>query len=213
MIEIVGDIESTGFGYGSVDRIVSVGIVVIKNRKIIKKKGFYQEFNPVTARSSARAEEVHGLDHAYLKTCPTFEEGCKPLLKLIKKADTFVGHNATFDRNFIYSELQRINRDDLLDKVEIVDTAKLARKRITGKKFNLDHCAKVLGIAKESRGIHNAYEDAMLTARVYLALLEMEENDTYIDGTSGDLGVEDPEVILKASKKQKKLARKVHGVK
>lgn len=100
----------------------------------------------------------------------------------------------------------------MLDDIEVVDSAKLARRRITGKKFNLDHCCQVFGIRKDARTVHNAYEDAHLTAQVYLRLLEMEENDTHIDGTEGDLGLDDPENYIKATKKQKKKAKKAHGL-
>lgn len=208
--DVVFDCETTGFSFRGSDRIVSYGGCVIKDGKIKHKKDIYAEFNPHPARSSAAAEGVHGLTHKYLKKQPVFADNCKGIIKQIKGARRLIGHNASFDWNFIYKELLLVDMEHILDDVELIDTAQMARKRLTGTKYNLDHCCKVFGIAEE-RGIHNALEDVHQTALLYFKLMEIEANDTFISGYQGDQELPDSGVVKLPTKKERKLVRELIG--
>lgn len=207
---LVFDEETTGFSFRGGDRVISYGGVMIVDGVIKPKQDLYLEFNPSPARSNAGAEAAHGLTHKYLCKQPVFADNCKKLIKQIKKADYLVAHNASFDWNFLHKELSLIDMEHILDNVELIDTAQMARKRLEGRKFNLDHCCKVLGI-ENNRTTHNALEDAQITARLYLKLLEMEANDTYISGYDGDGELEDSGRVELPSEKERKRIRQLIG--
>lgn len=204
---LVADIESTGFSFRGVDRVISYGGTWVKNGKPYTDKDVYLEFNPVTARSSAAAEAVHGLTHKYLKKKKPFEDNCKKIIKQLKKADVFVGHNASFDVSFLKKELALIGEESIMDDLEVVDTAQMARKRLKTRKFNLDFCCEMLGV-ENNRTIHNALEDAQITARLFIVLSNIIENDFDVPEYKGDQELTDAgHVTLPTKEERKKLAK------
>ena len=96
------DFETTGFS-SDYDRVIEIGVVKVKNNKIIKS---FQEFvNPGLSISSA-ITSLTGITNNMVKNADKSS-------KVMHKLKSFVGdelivaHNASFDSRFYQAEMKR----------------------------------------------------------------------------------------------------------
>jgi DNA polymerase-3 subunit epsilon len=167
--EIAFDTETTGLHTAQGDRIIEIGAVELINH-IPTGKTFRRRINPGRP-VSADTIRITGITDADLKDCPPFEHPdiVEAFLAFVGEAQ-LVAHNASFDREFLNSELIRCGRDPI-PEARWVDTLAIAKKRFPGAPASLDALCKRFEISIESRAFHGALLDSQLLARVYLELL------------------------------------------
>lgn len=172
------DTETTGLDAGLGDRIVEIAGIRFRGRERI---GTFQSLvNPQRAISPA-AFAVNKISPQMLKYAPTIETVIPEFLSFI--GDSYLcSYNAPFDLDFLNSELKRIDKDPLNDKV-VIDILKMARRLLPGlERYALWFVTERLGIA--GRQEHRALSDVELTLQVFYKLKEKLENKGIFDSMS-----------------------------
>jgi DNA polymerase-3 subunit epsilon len=163
------DVETTGKDAAN-DRIVEIGIVRSVGGEIVGRKGWL--INPGRA-IPREASEVHKITDEDVKDAPAFADIALAVVEF------FAGHipaayNASFDRAFLWSEVERLNLPLAVDApafrkdVEWLDPLIWARELQQGERSRaLGDVVARLGIALENA--HRATHDAEAALRVLLA--------------------------------------------
>ncbi|MFT5437211.1 MAG: DNA polymerase-3 subunit epsilon [Ulvibacter sp.] len=164
------DTETTGFDF-ELDRIISIGAVVISNNEISIAESF--EIYIKQERFSADTVEFHGMIKNEKVDTLTEEQALEQLLGFIGNA-ILVAHHAKFDVTMINKAMKRNGLPKLKNKV--LDTVNLYRStRIRSnlidqnKNYSLDEIAENYGINVSDR--HTAAGDALITALIFLKTL------------------------------------------
>jgi len=166
--QIVLDTETTGLEVEQGHRLIEVGCVEMRNRRLTGNT-FHYYINP-EREIDAGAQEVHGISLAQLLDKPKFGEISAALWKFLAGAELII-HNATFDMGFLNAEFKRTGMTQRLDQVcTVLDTLPLARHLHPGQRVNLDALCKRYSIDNSHRELHGALMDARLLADVYLAM-------------------------------------------
>ncbi len=169
MRQIVLDTETTGLAPEDGHRIIEIGCIEIKNRRMTDLR-FHRYLNPEREIDEGAAE-VHGLTLDKLREYPRFQEVALEFIEFIKGAELII-HNAPFDVGFINHELALLGPawGCLADYCQIFDTLRLARDRHPGQRNSLDALCKRYEIDNAHRNLHGALLDAELLSDVYFAL-------------------------------------------
>ncbi|MBL6749242.1 MAG: DNA polymerase III subunit epsilon [Nevskia sp.] len=166
--QIVLDTETTGLEVSEGHRVIEIGCVEMKSRRITGDD-FHHYLNPDRA-IDAGALDVHGIDAAFLAAKPRFAEISSSLLDYLRGAELVI-HNAAFDVGFLDMELERAGHPERIAQIcTVVDTLALARRLHPGQKAGLDALCKRYGVDNSNRDLHGALLDARLLAEVYLAM-------------------------------------------
>lgn len=168
MRQVVLDTETTGLEVANGHRIIEIGCVELKNRRLTGRH-FHEYINPGRA-IDAGAEAVHGISLEFLADKPDFEAIKTLFLAFVEGAELII-HNADFDIGFLDHELKR-SRDarKMRQRCAVIDSLTLARMRYPGQKNSLDALCKRLGVDNSGRTLHGALLDAQILAEVYLVL-------------------------------------------
>lgn len=166
MREIVFDTETTGLDPKTGDRLVEIGCIELVNR-VPTGRTFHAYFNPERPMP-LEAEQVHGLNDAFLADKPRFHEMVLDLLEFLAESP-LVAHNAQFDFGFLNFELGACGHP-VLSLERMIDTLALARRRHPGAKHSLDALCTRYGVDRSHRVKHGALLDAELLAQVYVEL-------------------------------------------
>lgn len=110
------DIETTGLS-ANMNHIIEVAVIKYKNNVIVSK--FETLINPETEISKS-ITRLTGIDNDMVKGCPTIDEIKFDLINFIGDLP-IVGHNISFDKNFIQTKY------DLIFKNNFIDTLSLSR--------------------------------------------------------------------------------------
>lgn len=169
MRQVVLDTETTGLDPQQGHRIIEIGCVEIKNRRLTGRH-FHRYLNPERDIDAA-AIEVHGLTRDFLADKPRFQQVEAEFLEFIDGAELVI-HNAPFDMGFLNSEIRKTDsRLDSLDTIcTVLDTLVLAREKHPGQRNNLDALCKRYGVDNTQRTLHGALLDAEILADVYLLM-------------------------------------------
>ena len=169
MRQIVLDTETTGLDPNQGHRIIEIGCVEIKNRKLTGER-FQVYLNPERDIDDG-AIQVHGLTMDFLSDKAKFAEIRSQFIEFIKGAELII-HNAPFDVGFIDYELERLNKEtETVESIcTIHDTLVFARNKHPGQRNNLDALCKRYEIKNSHRDLHGALLDAEILAEVYLAM-------------------------------------------
>ena len=167
MREIVLDTETTGINPRDGHRIIEIGALELMHH-LPTGKNLHIYINPERDIDDG-AIAVHGLTNAFLSDKPIFAEIVDKFLSFIGDAPLVI-HNASFDMDFINSELEKIQYPSLpMDRA--IDTLAMARKKFPGAQANLDALCRRFAIDNSHRNLHGALVDADLLAGVYIELL------------------------------------------
>ena len=167
MREIVLDTETTGLDPESGHRLVEIGCVELVNH-MPTGEVFHCYINPQRSMPQ-EAYNVHGLSEDFLKDFDPFPSVVEKFLKFLGE-DPLIIHNASFDMKFINYELQKAGYS-IIEKNEIVDTLRMARKKFPGSPASLDALCRRFKIDNTARTKHGALIDCELLASVYLELI------------------------------------------
>ena len=138
MREIVLDTETTGLSPEKGDRVVEIGCVELINH-VPSQNTFQVYLNPERDMDEG-AQKIHGLTNEFLIDKPRFEEIAEDFISYIGNSK-IIAHNASFDINFLNSELVRVNKDKIPEE-RVVDTLKIAREKFPGSQISLDALCK-----------------------------------------------------------------------
>ena len=174
MRHIILDTETTGLEWKKGNRVVEIGCVELVERRPTGRT-FHKYLNP-DREFEAGAQEVTGLTLEFLADKPRFAEVADEFLAFVDGAELVI-HNAAFDMGFLEYELSRLGEGygRLRDRVTVVDSLDLARKRFPGQRNSLDALCKRLGVDNSHRQLHGALLDAQILADVYIALTSGQE--------------------------------------
>jgi DNA polymerase-3 subunit epsilon len=169
MRQIVLDTETTGLAPEEGHRIIEIGCIEIRSRRVTEQR-FHRYLNP-EREIDAGAAEVHGLTLEKLRECSRFQDIALEFIEFVRGAELII-HNAPFDVGFINHELALLGDawGRLEDYCQIFDTLRLARERHPGQRNSLDALCRRYEIDNAHRNLHGALLDAELLSDVYLAL-------------------------------------------
>lgn len=188
MRHVAVDVETTGLDAAGGDRVISVGCVELEERQLTGRT-FHRLVNPGRSIPEA-SSRVHGITGEQLAGQPRFSDLAGEFLDFVRGAE-LLGHNLEFDRSFLDEELRRAGRKERLEQLcGLTCTLKMARARYPTQRNNLDALSFRLGVASESRGYHDALEDARLTAGVWLRMTMGQGELKMGDGTGGASGTQ-----------------------
>jgi DNA polymerase III subunit epsilon len=165
---VVVDTETTGLRPGF-DRVIEVAGVRLRNGEIV---GSFQSLINPERRIPPFIVKFTGIAPEMLVDAPKAAEILPDFLQFIEGA-VLVGHNLSFDLNFLAREAQLLGQ---IFPDEGLDTILLARRLLPGlRRFKLDMVADYLKIPASNR--HRAMGDTQVTAAVFLRLLERAEQE------------------------------------
>lgn len=168
MRQIVLDTETTGLEPEQGHRIIEIGCVELRGRRLTGKD-FHHYLNP-DREIDAGAIEVHGITNEMLADKPRFANLVDDLIEYLRGAELLI-HNAAFDVGFLDKELEWAGRPErIADICTVTDTLALARDMYPGQRNSLDALCKRLDVDNSSRDLHGALLDAQILADVYLMM-------------------------------------------
>jgi DNA polymerase-3 subunit epsilon len=137
MRQIVLDTETTGLDPLSGHRIIEIGCVELRNRRLTGNN-LHLYINPERDIDEG-ALEVHGITREFLADKPTFEQIAEEFMTFVDGAELVI-HNAPFDVGFLDHELRRLGGKwgAVAERCRILDTLKMARDLHPGQKNSLD---------------------------------------------------------------------------
>lgn len=153
------DVETTGLS-PTRDAIVQVSALRFFGQKAID--GLNSYVNPGCS-IPREATKIHGITDDKVKDSPTIDKIKEPFLNLIKGA-ILVGHNVTFDLNFLDQAFH-----GALDGVEYIDTMWVARTLLNLPNYQLETVADYAEFHPEG-GYHDSLTDCTATAAVFFRL-------------------------------------------
>ena len=167
--QIILDTETTGLDPKDGHRIIEIGCVEMRNRRLTGNN-FHHYLQP-DREIEAEAEAVHGISSAFLADKPRFANIMDELLAYLRGAELII-HNAPFDIGFLNHELRLVNPTHLpvTDFCTVTDTLVMARRMFPGQRASLDALCRRYEINNAHRTLHGALLDSEILADVYLAM-------------------------------------------
>jgi len=157
------DVETTGGSFVN-ERLTEIAIYLHDGTRIVDE--FSTLLNPEQP-IPYMITRITGINNEMVANAPRFCEVARKIVEMTEGA-TFVGHNASFDYNFIRHEFKRLGYNY---RRPTLCTVKLSRKLIPGKQsYSLGKLCQDLGIIIENR--HRAAGDALATTRLLELLLQ-----------------------------------------
>lgn len=163
---VVVDTETTGLDPRKA-RIIELAAVRLTAGKIVEADAFCQLVRPGDESIPPATTEIHGIDDAAVSKAPTFAE-IWPRFRDYLGAHVVIGHTIGFDLAVWKRECDEAGLP--WSRPRTLDTrllAQIAAPKLAG--YTLDKLSAWLGIDLADR--HRALGDAIITARVFLALV------------------------------------------
>lgn len=158
------DVETTGLNWRK-ERIVQIGII-----KLVDLVPVFRLNTLVNPEMHIPPEttKIHGIADEDVLSAPKYADIADQVFSLLNNS-TIVGHNVTFDLNFIqYLLLYRSNSEADLS-FDYVDTEQYARQVLPGMpNYQLQTLLKYYDI--DPGAAHTAYDDAFATLKLFHAL-------------------------------------------
>ena len=162
---VVLDFETSGMSPDYGDRAIEIGAVKIVNGEI--EDEFQSLMNP-GFRVSSFIQEFTGIDNGMLETAASGREVMSEFQRFLGDSN-LVAHNASFDKRFLDAEFSLINKRY---------TGQFACSMLLARRIYQDAPNHKLGTLVDYRNVkhsgvfHRALDDAQMTAKLWLAMLE-----------------------------------------
>jgi len=169
MRQIVLDTETTGLEPSQGHKIIEIGCVELRSRRI-SGHDYHQYLQP-DREIDQGAIEVHGITNEFLEDKPRFSDVVKDFIEYVSGAELVI-HNAPFDVGFINHELALLGPEwgRIEDHCSVIDTLTMARDLHPGQRNSLDALCKRYEVDNSARELHGALLDARILADVYLVM-------------------------------------------
>lgn len=166
------DFETTGFSY-SYEEITEIGAIKVVNGEIVESKKFiFQELVYTNKFISDRVFEVTGINNEMLDNCRKIDVVIKDFKDFVGD-DILVGFNSiNFDYNFLVRASMKNGIIFNNKHFDVMNYVVDFQSQLNLTKKNLGAVSLALGIKNPQA--HRALADAITTAKVYLALLEID---------------------------------------
>jgi len=206
--QIVLDTETTGLDPKSGHRVIEVGCVELRERRLTGNN-LHLYLQP-DREIDQQAFEVHGISNEFLADKPRFQDIAAELKAYLSDAELLI-HNAPFDVGFLESEFAIIGDEFPLTSIcTVTDTLAMARKLYPGQRNSLDALCKRLGINNGHRTLHGALLDSEILSDVYLTMtggqtalvLDVERGVSESDKTNNVMVNTDKLVVVKADESE-----------
>ncbi|AMB99719.1 hypothetical protein AWM75_06850 [Aerococcus urinaehominis] len=159
----VVDLETSGPSIDRGDKIIQIGIVVCQDGEITDR--YNQLVNPHLSLSRTISRLTGIYDHM-LVSQPSFDQVAGQVYQMLEGA-VFVAHNINFDYKFLSTSLKKAGYPPL--KNPGIDTVQLARVLYPqAQSYKLADISETIGYQLDQA--HSAYEDALATAHLLLAM-------------------------------------------
>ena len=161
----VFDLETTGGNHKN-DKIIEIGLVKIKNMKIVEQKNYLIQ---PEIKIPEFIQKLTSITPDDVKDSPLIEDVMDELLEFM--GDTIlVAHNTSFDVPFFNSVLKRMGRPTLENKS--LCTNLMTKYLIPNlMNSNLNYMSKIFGI--KHKKAHRALDDALATAELLQIYLQI----------------------------------------
>jgi len=168
---IVLDLETTGLDPLK-DNILSIGYTVIRNNRIVLSENVYQIIRQEKLMQSDNVA-IHNITDAEARAGDELKSALLDLITALK-GRVLVAHHAAIETGFLNAACEKIFSTPLVTRV--VDTMALEMKKkqrrgaaIKANELRLFNIRKAYGLPRYKA--HNALEDALSTAELFLAML------------------------------------------
>ena len=166
--QIVLDTETTGLDPKSGHRVIEIGCVEMRERRL-SGHNLHLYLQP-DREVDPGAMAVHGITDEFLVGKPRFAEIAGELRDYLAGAELII-HNADFDVGFLEHEFALCGQPlTLAEACTVTDTLRMARKQFPGQRNSLDALCKRLGVSNAHRTLHGALLDSEILADVYLVM-------------------------------------------
>ena len=166
--QIVLDTETTGLDPKTGHRIIEIGCVEMRERRLTGNN-LHLYLQP-DREIDPGAMAVHGITNEFLIDKPRFAEISAQLRDYLVGAELII-HNADFDVGFLEHEFRLCDEPLVLSEVcRVTDSLAMARKQFPGQRNSLDALCKRLGVNNAHRTLHGALLDSEILADVYLVM-------------------------------------------
>ena len=198
------DVETTGLSARS-NRIIEIGIVKVKNLKIVDR--YETLINPGTNIPSF-ITRLTGITNRDLFDAPHFEDVLEEIKEFLD--DSIIsGHNFSFDSSFLKYEFMRNGSEQLYN--EQLCTMKLARRMFPDlRSKSLSSITRHLKLRNQSS--HRALSDAEVTARALIKMIKQLKKDSKIESVGELLGYQRKVIASRNSKVKESLREDVSSV-
>ena len=123
MRQIFLDTETTGLEHKLGHRIIEIGGVEMRNRRLTHRH-FHQYVNPERDIDEG-ALAVHGISLDFLQDKPRFAEVAAEFIDFVRGAELII-HNAPFDIGFLNAELARLDMAPIETVCHAIQDTRLA---------------------------------------------------------------------------------------
>ena len=169
---VVIDLETTGLNSnpdeGEVNHIIEVGAVKIEKGKITEK---FSSFCACPIPLPQEIITITGITSEELANAPNIKQVLCDLHKFCKDGE-IVGHNVSFDLGFLnyYGAQHKISFNEAY-----ADTLAMSKQLLRNKLINF-RLATIANYFKLKFKGHRALNDAMVTAKIFLKLTDLQDN-------------------------------------
>ena len=159
------DTETTGLK-PSEERIIEIGAVKFDTNGVIGT--FSSLINPRILIPHF-CQELTGITNKMVFGQKEFREIADEFLEFLGEETIIIAHNAQFDLHFVNAELERMNREPLLNKA--IDTLRFSRWTFPeNEHWTLQFLAEQLKI--EVKAAHRASDDARVCMEIFLRCIQ-----------------------------------------
>jgi len=167
---VILDTETTGLNVNEGHRIVSIAATKIKNLKITNE--ILDELVNPERQISEPSIKIHHITQDQVQNKPVLKELDEKIYNFLKNT-VLVGHNLKFDIKFIVSSGPYTTIAHRVKNIVTIDTIYLAAGIYPHfNSYELSFLCKTLKIQTEDQRRHSALGDSVITARLFLHLLE-----------------------------------------
>ncbi len=185
VIFTVLDTETTGLSVNEGHKIVSVGAIKIKNYQLIENEILDELINPERDIPFA-SRNIHYISDDQVKDKPNIYQLEKKINNFLENT-ILVGHNVDFDIGFIKKNAARTSLATTVKRIASIDTILLAAGLYPSlESYELSFLCDHFRIKTFDQIRHSALGDAVITARLFLFLLDTAKNRNNVH-TLGEL--------------------------
>ena len=185
VIFTVLDTETTGLSVNEGHKIVSVGAIKIKNYQLIENEILDELINPEREIPFA-SRNIHYISDDQVKDKPNIYQLEKKINNFLEST-ILVGHNVDFDIGFIKKNAARTSLAATVKRIASIDTILLAAGLYPSlESYELSFLCDHFRIKTFDQIRHSALGDAVITARLFLFLLDTAKNRNNVH-TLGEL--------------------------
>jgi DNA polymerase III subunit epsilon len=167
------DTETTGLNVNEGHRIISIAATKIKNLKITNE--ILDELVNPERQISEPSIKIHNITQEQVQNKPVLKELDEKIYNFLENT-VLVGHNLNFDIKFIVSSGPYTTIAHRVKNIVTIDTIYLSAGIYPHfNSYELSFLCKTLKIQTEDQTRHSALGDSVITARLFLHLLEEAE--------------------------------------